>query len=191
MPGTDSSQEGPKLLRDGMRSPSHCLVSPGLGTSWDPSFHTHSRAQTGHLIPPVCGATERKCLLLEVPPAGVQSTSPILGIRSPTPFLCSVPTMQHAFRKALHPPSASVSPSVRPGQTPPHPKAPLTQTPPSVGRCWELLKGRHRKEWQLYSHHFSEHLDKGCSIAPETEPANNMSSPLSQCQALVCNSTMC
>lgn len=125
----------PELLRDVTRSSSHCLVSPSLGVSWDPSFHTHSRARTGHLIPPVCGATEQKCLLPEVPPAGVQGTRLHPGIRSTTPFLCSVPAMQHAFRKALHPPSASGSSSVYQGR-PPHPKA-----PPSAGRCWEYSRG--------------------------------------------------
>lgn len=69
---------------------SRCLITPGSLSPGNPILpHTQDRNR----------------LLLEAPPAGVQATGA-------AHFLRSVPTMQCALRKAPHPPSASVSPSV-------------------------------------------------------------------------------
>lgn len=145
------SQEGPgeavepELPRDGTMgsagaSSSGCLLSLGLGVSSGPRPSTHS-----DWTPQAACMWSRRTEPFSWEPILWESRTPgpTLGVRSPTPFLGSVPTVQCALRKAPHPPLASVCPSVQPRQSP------MSPSTLSVLSVRKIFQGRHGKEWQL------------------------------------------
>lgn len=179
----------PELLRGVMPSSAGtsslcCPASPGLGVLGTPSFHTaglglgtscclcvEAQDRNASSWKSSCRSTEHQ------PHPGCQE--PLgpsdLSLPCSVPFTHCRPQSPHLFDQGRHP----------------HPKAPLSQIPLSVGKCWETLEGKHRKEWQLYITTTSLCIrTRAAALLQRLSLKNNVYSPLSKCQALVCNSAM-
>ena len=181
----------PELLRDvrmmstAGTSSSCCLVSPGLGVSWAPPPSTHTAGLGPDVSRCLCveprdrNASSRKSSCRSTghqapswesgAPHPSSALAPPCSVPSGKPFTHRWPQSPHLYDHGRHPA-----------------KPPLTQIPV----YWELLGSTQGEAGKgkaaLDPHHFPVHLDKGCSITPEPEPAKYSGT---QYLSLICSGT--